>query len=464
MHLLGINLTWDKLRVETVAYLRLAAPIVAGQLAAVGMSFVDTVMAGNLNATTLAAVAVGSAAWIGPLILIIGILTSVTATVAQDYGAGRYERIGMTVRQAFWLSQMIGVALFFATRHLDLLMAWLAIDPEIVALAGGYLRALSWGIPPLCLFFVLRYFSEGMGITRPTMYFGILGLAFNVLGNWVFMYGKLGFPAMGAIGCGVATAIVFWAQCIGFILYVALGSRYRHVDVFRQFDWPNRKVLGELLHLGGPIGITLFIEASLFMTVSLLMGSLGPNIVAGHQVALNFASITFMLPLGIGMAATVRVGHAMGAGDPVSARFFGLLALALTLCTQLTSAFVMLVFPEWIVAIYTRDPVVTAIAVNLLFLAAIFQISDGVQACCAGALRGLKDTRVPMVITMLAYWGIGLPLSYHLGIRTGADPAGLWIGFIAGLTVAALLMTFRFFRLSAVLVGKAGAAQSAGVT
>ena len=323
MDLLGISLSWQQLRVETVAYLRLAAPIVAGQLAAVGMSFVDTVMAGSLNATTLAAVAVGSAAWIGPLILIIGILTSVTATVAQDYGAGRYERIGMTVRQAFWLSQMIAVAMFFATRHLDLLMVWLDIDSEIVALAGGYLRALSWGIPPLCLFFVLRYFSEGLGITRPTMYFGFLGLAFNVLGNWVFMYGKFGFPAMGAIGCGVATALVFWAQCIGFVLYVSLGRRYRHIGVFKRFEWPNRKVLAELLRLGGPIGVTLFIEASLFMTVSLLMGSLGTNIVAGHQVALNFASLTFMLPLGIGMAATVRVGHAAGAGDYACARFFG---------------------------------------------------------------------------------------------------------------------------------------------
>ncbi len=461
MHLLGINLSWHQLRVETVAYLRLAAPIVVGQLAAVGMSFVDTVMAGNLNATALASVAVGSAAWIGPLILIIGILTSVTATVAQDYGAGRHERIGMTVRQAFWLSQMIGIVMFFATRHLDLLMAWLDIEAEIVALAGGYLRALSWGIPPLCLYFVLRYFSEGLGITRPTMYFGILGLAFNVLGNWVFMYGKLGFPAMGVIGCGVATALVFWAQCIGFVLYVALGRRYRHAGVFRQFEWPNRKILGELLRLGGPVGITLFVEASLFMTVSLLMGSLGVNIVAGHQVALNFASITFMLPLGIGMAATVRVGQAMGAQDYLSARFFGVLALALTMCTQFTSAFVMLVFPEWIVAIYTRDPVVTAVAVKLLFLAAIFQISDGVQACIAGALRGLKDTTVPMIITVLAYWGIGLPLSYYLGIETGNGPAGLWIGFIAGLSVAALLMTFRFFRLSTLLVGQDGRAQSA---
>lgn len=464
LHLLGINLGWHSLRVETVAYLRLAAPIVAGQLAAVGMSFVDTVMAGNLNATTLAAVAIGSAAWIGPLILIIGVLTSVTATVAQDYGAGRHERIGMTVRQAFWLSQMIAIVMFFVTRHLDLLMAWLDIEPEIVALAGGYLRALSWGIPPLCLFFVLRFFSEGLGITRPTMHFGILGLACNVVGNWVFMYGKFGFPAMGAIGCGVATALVFWAQCIGFVLYVSLGRRYRDAGVFRQFEWPDMKVLGELLRLGGPIGITLFIEASLFMAVSLLMGSLGPNIVAGHQVALNFASITFMVPLGIGLAATVRVGHAIGAGDYLSARFFGALALALTLCTQFISAFVMLVFPEWIVAIYTRDPVVTAIAVNLLFLAAIFQISDGVQACCAGALRGLKDTRVPMIITVVAYWGIGLPLSYYLGIRTGVGPAGLWIGFIAGLTVAALLMTFRFFRLSTALIGKDSLAERAGVT
>ena len=164
--------------------------------------------------------------------------------------------------------------------------------------------------------------------------------------------------------------------------------------------------------------------------------------------------MTFMLPLGIGMAATVRVGHAVGAGDYLSARFLGALALALTMCTQLVSAFVMLVFPEWIVAIYTRDPVVTSVAVSLLFLAAIFQISDGVQACIAGALRGLKDTRVPMIITVLAYWGFGLPLSYYLGIRAGVGPAGLWIGFIAGLTVAALLMTFRFFRLSAALVGK----------
>lgn len=455
--MLGVTLTGQKLRSEVGAYVRLAAPIIAGQLAAVGMSFVDTVMAGNLSATTLAAVAVGSAAWIGPLILIIGILTSVTPTVAQDVGAGRYGRIGTTVRQAFWLSQAVAVVMVLVTRRLDVLMAWVGIEPGIVDLAGGYLRALSWGIPPLSVFFVCRFFSEGLGLTRPTMHFGLLGLVFNVFGNWVFMYGKLGFPAMGAIGCGVATAVVFWVQCIGFLLYISFGKRYRHIQVWRCFEWPERRTIWSLLDLGVPIGITLFIEASLFMAVSLLMGSLGPNIVAGHQVALNFASITFMLPLGIGMAATVRVGHAMGAGEPVNARFYGALALGLTLCTQSVSAFVMLVFPEWITAIYTRDPAVTAIAVQLLFLAAVFQISDGVQACSAGALRGLKDTKVPMAITIVAYWGLGLPLSYYLGIHTGFGPVGTWIGFIAGLTVAAVLMTVRFFRRSRDLIQKSRA-------
>ena len=210
--------------------------------------------------------------------------------------------------------------------------------------------------------------------------------------------------------------------------------------LFKQFKTPDIRQLAGIFKLGLPIGFSIFIESSMFMVATLLMGTLGTVAIAGHQIAINFTALTFMVPLGLSMAITVRVGNAVGRGDLAEARFRGLTGLRLTLITQLISAGIMVIFPAAIAAIYTTDQQVAAIAISLLFYAAIFQLSDGFQVAAAGALRGIKDTRVPLVFMILAYWIVGIPLSYQLGIRMGHQGAGIWIGLIVGLSVAAIAL------------------------
>jgi MATE family multidrug resistance protein len=328
------------------------------------------------------------------------------------------------------------------------LLRAVGVDPQIIPVAEGYLRALAWGAPAICLVFLLRFFSEGSGHTRPTMFYGLLGALLNIPLNYVLMFGKLGFPAMGTVGCGYATSIVIWLQLLMLFLYVRRHRHFRRFELFRKLEKPDFRSISELLKLGMPIGITIFVEGSLFVAAALLIARLGPVPSAAHLISINFAALVFMVPLGLASAITVRVGNALGRGEPVAARHAGAVGLGISVAFAALSASFMFFFPELIVAMYTDDPVVTPLAVSLLFFAAIFQLSDGVQICAAGCLRGYKDTRVPMIINMLAYWLVGLSLGYYLTFGAGLGPSGMWIGMTAGLAVAAVLLTSRFVTTS----------------
>jgi multidrug resistance protein, MATE family len=424
-------------RQEAGATVRLAAPLIAAQLAHMSITFVDTVMAGNLSPRDLAAVAVGSGLWFPIWALCAGVLLAVTPSVAQLYGANRHDDIGHCVREGLWLSAGSAVVAFLLARNaFPLLLTWLKVDPEVAPLAARYLQALSWGAPAMCAYQVFRSFNEGVSQTRPVMYASILALGGNIAGNYIFMYGKLGMPALGAVGCGVASAIVLWLT-LGFLAgYTYLNPQNQTYGLFRRFDAPRWTDMAHLARIGIPISISLFMEASFFGAVALVMSSLGTKTVAGHQIALNVAAITFMVPLGLAMAISVRVGQALGRQDMQAARFSGFVGIGLAGAFMTCSALAMFAFPEFIASIYT--------AVTLLFMAAIFQISDGLQVSGAGALRGLKDTKVPMLITSIAYWGIGMPLGYLLGITWGGGPSAIWVGFIFGLAVAAVLLNGRF--------------------
>lgn len=438
-------------RRELATTARLAAPLVGGQLAFLGMNFVDTVMAGRLDAAALAAVAIGASLWSSVNLFLLGVLLALPPHVSELDGEGSAAaRAGIAplTRQGFWIGMGLAVTAIVLILNVRPLLVALDVQPELVPTIEGYLAAIAWGVPAWCVYLVLRFLSEGLGKTAPILYFGLLGLAVNVLANWVLMYGKWGLPALGAVGCGWATSIVWTAQCLAMALYVARHRRYRGLDLFTRLEPPRAAPIGRLLHTGAPIGVSLFVEGSLFGVIALLLGSLGTTVVAGHQVALNFAAITFMVPLGISLAITVRVGNAVGRRDPGAVRFRAAVGTGLALACQLVSVFVMLVFPERVAAIYTDDPAVAAVAVELLFLAAIFQISDGVQVAAAGALRGLKDTRVPMLVTVVSYWLLGLPVGWWLGFGRGQGAAGVWVGLIVGLTVAAILLSWRFDRVS----------------
>lgn len=436
--------------------LHLAAPVMIGQLAVFSMNFVDTVMSGRLpnKDVALAGLGIGGALWSAQLMFILGVLMAVQPSVAQLDGAGRKIEAGVYTRQVFWIAIAFAIPFWFICYYSEPLLSAFAIDPLIVPTAAGYLRAISWGTPALCLTFLLRFFSEGSGHTRLTMLYGVLGALLNIPLNYVLMFGKLGFPAMGTVGCGIASAIVMWVSFLMLLGYILLHSHFREFRLFARFDWPDRAQILDHLKVGVPIAVAIFVEGSLFVGAALLIGRLGPVPAASHLIAINFSALVFMIPIGLASAISIRVGNAIGRGEPDAARYAGIIGIVIVLGFQTVSALLMLLFPEVIVSIYTDDVVVAPLAVSLLFYAAIFQYSDGIQICAAGALRGYKDTRAPMVYTIISFWIIGMTLGYYLTFNAGLGPAGMWIGMIAGLSVAAVLMLARFNRSSLRLIAQ----------
>ncbi len=434
-------------RGEAKELLLLAGPLIAAQIAGIASNFVDTVMAGRLGPEALGAVAVGASTWMTLTLTATGILAALSPVVAQLRGAGRRGEVALWTRQSFWIALGISVVWVALLRSMEPLLELIGVDRVLVPLIVGYLEAFSWGMPGLCGYLVLRLMSEGLALTRPAMYFGLLGTVVNALGNYALMFGHWGFPKLGVVGCGYSTAIVCWVQFLGLAAYVARRRYYSDLGLFDRFELPDPARLRELLRIGLPIGGATFTESSLFSSVAYLLATLGTLAVAAHQIAINFVAILFMIPLGLSMAITVRVGHARGRRDAAGTRRAGAIGMGIAIVIQVVSATVILLFPELIVGIYTSDPAVARRAVGLLYLAAIFQLSDGLQVSAAGALRGLKDTRVPMLITIVAYWVVGLPLGATLGLSLGYGATGMWIGLIAGLSVASVLLPWRFHRL-----------------
>lgn len=438
----------ERFSADARGILRLGGPLIVNNLAIAGMGFTDTVMAGQLGARDLAAVAVGNAFYVFFYFAGLGLLLAMSPLVAHAYGAGNNDRIGTLARQALWLSQMLAFGLIGPMLCVDPILTAIGIAPDIIAKASGFVRAICCGFPAIMAFLALRFVSEGIGWTRPIMYTAVVGLVFNVIGCYVFMYGKLGFPALGAVGTGVSNALVMWIMFLMMLAYVRRRRVYRPFSIFARFERPQRATLREILGLGMPFAGSVMSEGGLFVVAALMMGTLGAAVVAAHQIAINYAAMMFMVPLSLHSATTIHVGHALGRGQPASGRFAGFVGIALCGAFMTLSALVIVFFGDRIAALYTQDPVVRPLAGGLLLMAAIFQISDGLQIGSAGALRGFKDARVPMLLNLLAYWGIGFPLAYGLGIAQGRGPVFVWVGLIAGLTACALLLSARYVWIS----------------
>ncbi len=458
----GNRLFGGRSAAELKALIILSAPLIAAHFSQCAMGFVDTVMAGRVSSVDLAAVAMGSSIWFSVFLFMLGILMAVTPSVAQLHGAGKGKEIGHHVRQALLLALALSVALIAILRNAAPLLSFMEVDAAAAPLTVAYLKALSWGVPAIAVFFVLRHFSEALSCTKPSMIVAFVGLAFNIAANYILIYGKLGFPAMGGVGCGWASALTMWVMCLGMIVIVLRGKIFAPARLTKGGFRPDVNELGRILRLGLPIGCALFVEASIFGVIALLIGSLGADVVAAHQIALNFASLVFMVPLSVSTAISVRVGHAIGRQSPRDARRSSAVGIVLTAFLALFSAAFTLLFPGVIASIYTDNADVAAAAAALLVLAALFQVSDAVQVSTAGALRGYKDTRVPMYLLIFAYWAVGLPLGYTLGLTSlWGEPmgaAGFWIGLIAGLTAAAVLLSWRLRVLTRRFDTKKGAA------
>jgi len=430
--------------------LRLGGPLIVNNLAVAGMQFADAVMAGSLGARELAAVAVGGSVWFLGFAVCLGIMMAISPIVSRHFGAGDYDLIGRYARQGVYLAVLLGVPLLLLGQFSAApLLEAVGIDSDFRVLTVDYVGAITFGAPGMFAFLALRFTTEGVGRTRPIMFTSIFALACNVFLNYVLMFGHFGAPAMGAVGCGYASAITMWLIALVLATYMMISPHYHKFHIFRIA--PVRlSVFKEIIYLGVPIAITITAEAGLFSAVSILIGTRGTEITAANQIALNFSSTTFMIPLALSGATTVLVGQLLGAGRHREARICGLAGILLCAGIMTLSAAFLLVFRDAVVSLYSSDVTVARIAISLLLMAAIFQIADGVQVGAAGALRGYKDTRVPMVVTMFAYWVLAFPLAYLAAITYRAPANYIWAGFVVGLGVAAILLTWRFNRLSRV--------------
>ncbi|MEM8682366.1 MAG: MATE family efflux transporter [Pseudomonadota bacterium] len=436
-------------RGETRTLLKLAGPLIVNNLSIAGMQFADAVMAGKLGAEALAAVAVGSSVWFMFFMLLLGMMMAISPIAARHAGAGNDHLIGRYTRQALYLAVALAIPVIAIAQYLvPGFLAFLTIDDSFRDITSDYVAAISWGAPGIFMFLALRFTNEGVGFTKPIMWTSLLALVCNVFLNWVFIYGKLGAPALGAVGCGVASAITMWVILFALGGYMLVNPLYRRYQIFSRVAPLRPDVLKEIVVLGVPIAVTVTAEAGLFNAVSLLMGTLGASIAAAHQIAINFASTTFMIPLAISAATTVRVGYQLGRNEPENARRSGLIGIAICTATMVVSAGVLLVARDPIVSMYTTDPTVTSIAISLLLMAAIFQVADGLQVGAAGALRGYKDTRLPMIMTTFSYWVIAFPLAFMAAVVWKLEPHFVWSGFVAGLCIAAVLLSARFYRLT----------------
>ncbi len=439
------------IRSEVKELVLLAGPVVAAQLGQISLGFVDTVMVGRLGSAELAGVALGNATFFFTLIVCMGVVVAVGPMVSQAFGAGRHDPIGRSVRQGLWLGLALAVPAFLILTNVAPFWRLIGQDEATVVMAQAYLRAIVWGFLPFLWFVALRSFVEAVSRPWPVTCIVFVGVLLNVGANYVLMFGKLGFPALGLVGTGWASTIVYWFLLLALAGYVQAVPRFRRFRVFARLRRPDPVYFRELFRIGWPIGVSYGIEAGLFMVTAFMIGTLGAMPLAAHQVAIQCAAFTFMVPLGVGIATSVRVGLAVGRGDAAGARWAGYLGVLLAGAFMLCAAVAFWVIPRPIISLYLDlgDPAnaeVVRLAVTLLGVAAFFQIFDGVQVAAAGGLRGLKDTRMPMLIGFLSYWLLGLSIGYALGFRAGWGAEGLWWGLVVGLAAAAVLLTVRFHR------------------
>ena len=438
----------QKYFIEARQLLALAIPVILAQVAQTAMGFVDTVMAGGYSATDMAAVAIGTSIWLPAILFGHGLLLALTPVIAQLNGSGRRDRIAEQVRQGFWLAGFVSVLVMIVLWNAGhIIHAMHNIDPALADKAVRYLRALLFGAPGYLFFQVARNQCEGLAKTKPGMVFGFLGLLVNIPVNYIFIYGHFGMLELGGVGCGVATAAVYWVMFICMLSYIKRARAMRDIRQNQHFAKPDFSVLKRLVQLGLPIALALFFEVTLFAVVALLVSPLGIVDVAGHQIALNFSSLMFVLPLSLAAAVTIRVGYRLGQGSTLDAQTAARTGLGVGVCMAVITAIFTVSLREHIALLYNDNPEVVHLAAQLMLLAAIYQISDSIQVVGSGILRGYKDTRSIFFITFTAYWVLGLPTGYVLALtdlvvdRMG--PAGFWMGFIIGLTSAAVMMMLR---------------------
>lgn len=434
-------------RIEIRALWQLAWPILIGQLANVGMAVVDVAMAGHASADDLAGVSLGVSIWNMVIITLMGIMMSVSPLVSHYVGAKEFNRVPHVVRQALWKALGVGLLAFGIANLATEIFNHLDLAPQVRNLAQNFVHITSFALPAFACYRVLYNYSASLNQTKPLMGIAIGALLLNVAINWLLVFGHWGAPKLGGLGCAWSTLLCVWFNLGGLLWWMRRSPAFRSTWPFAQYEAPHWPKLNRLLKLGLPIGVTYFAETSAFGLIALLVARFGSTEVAAHQIALNFTSLVFMVPLSLGVALLTRVGQSLGAGDPVAARFRAWVGVGTALAFAVVSATGIAVFNQQIASTYTSDLAVATAAAQLLFLAAIFQLSDATQVVTSCAIRGYKVTRSPMVVHLTAFWVFSLPLGYVLGLAPVWLPwrpsqpmaaQGFWIALVVGLTVAAL--------------------------
>ena len=427
--------------------LALAWPLLIAQVTQTLMGVSDTIMAGRYSYTDMAAVAIGFSITMPVLMFIQGVTLGLSPIISRLQGSKQNNKVANALHQCIWLSLILSFFALLLIFAVVPLLENIEMEVDVRSITVDYIVYILLAAPGFALYQSLRNCCEGLSSTRPTMIIMFAGLLVNIPANYILINGLFGLPEMGGAGCGLATLLVIYVMACVTLFYMMIAKKLKQYDLFTQFHWPKLDLQLSQLKIGLPIAFTIVFEVTLFGVVAVLLARFGAEVVASHQIALNFSSLMFMLPMSIGMAVAIRIGHSVGKEDALNAKISVYCALVCAIIIALFTATVSVILSTEIAALYTENKGVITIASSLLFFAALFQFSDGIQVVSANALRGYKDTKAMLILSFVSYWLVGLPVGVVLGLTDWFFPVmaakGFWIGFISGLSCAAVLMFWR---------------------
>lgn len=433
---------------ELKQLLKLMLPILLTQFAQAGFGLIDTIMAGQISATDLAAIAVAVGIWLPVMLLCSGILMATSPLIAQAKGSKAFNNIPTITHQALWLALGIGFIGMLVIHAMPFCFDMLRIPENLHAKAGLFLHSIAFGIPAVTLYTVLRCYSEALGHPRPVTVISLCALPLLIPLNYLFMYGVGDLPALGSAGCGIANAILQWLMLIVLFFYLKSAKAFEHVRLFKNFEGIHQEWFKRIVWLGVPIGLAVFFEVAIFSTGALIVSPLGDIYTAAHQIAISITSQLFMIPFSLALALTIRVGQYYGEKNWAAmqqVQKVGLIAATSFACCTIAFLWFGRV---WIIHQYNKDPAVFEVAFGLLIYAVAYQMVDAWQVASAGCLRGMQDTQAPMWITLFAYWGIAFPIGIYLTRYANYSVAGVWIGLLTGLFIASVLLVARLIHMN----------------
>jgi multidrug resistance protein, MATE family len=439
------------IRTEVKSLLHLSIPLASAQISQAATGFVDTVMMGWLGQETLAAGGLATTTFTTLLVMATGVVISVSPLVAEAFGSGNNKKIQQVTRQGFWLSLLLSIPLMILLDHTDSLMLQFGQAPEIVSLAKTYLDYIIWGFLPALAFSMFKSVISSLSQVKPITTIVVVGTSLNAAGNYILGFGKLGFPAMGLSGIAIASVLSQWMMLLSLIIYTIKHPQLQTFQLFNKLHLIEPKILREMIWIGAPIGISFGFEVGLFSVTTYLMGLLGTDTLAAHQVVFQTIAVIFMIPLGISFATTIRVGWWNGQNNSDGAKLTANISMCIGGIFMTFMAVLLLLFPKQVISLYLdinkpENAKLIPLATSMLAVAAISQILDGVQTTAQGALRGLKDTYIPMLLSFVAFWIVGLGSGYFLGFHLGLNGVGLWIGQAIGVGTSAGVFIWRLQR------------------